>query len=157
MLRSNANLGRLSASSSGSVPDAANCSTTPSSVYGLGGQPGRLMMVLSGIRSATPTAPVGSGSAEGMLPQEAQDPMAMIAAAFPATSSRTWKAGRPASFMYTPLSRVGIDPSTTQTYLPEYLATASFSASSAWCPAAAMSVSWYSSEMIFRIKSPRSG
>ena len=39
------------------------------------------------------------GSAEGIPPHDAQEPMAMIAAAFPATSSRTSMAGRPASFM----------------------------------------------------------
>src|SRR5271165_3802336 len=56
-----------------------------------------------------------------------------------------------------PLSRVGIEPSTTQTYLPEYVSTACASAASACLPEPAINVSWYSSEMMFRIKSPRSG
>ena len=38
---------------------------------------------------STPVAPVGLGSAEGTPPQEAQEPMAMIAAALEPTSFRT--------------------------------------------------------------------
>src|SRR5271157_3713097 len=61
MSRSYANFGRLSASSSGSVPESANCRTTPSSVYGFGGQPGRLTIILFGRRSASPTGAGADG------------------------------------------------------------------------------------------------
>jgi hypothetical protein len=43
----------------------------------------------------TPTAPVGFGSADGMPPQEAQEPIAMIAPAFPPISFAISTAVRP--------------------------------------------------------------
>ena len=67
------------------MPKVANCSTVPSRLYGLAGQPGRVTTVLPLSAWGTPTAPVGLGDAEGMPPQEAQEPMAMMAAAFSAT------------------------------------------------------------------------
>ena len=78
---------------------AANSSTTPSRLYGFGGQPGRLMIALSLMMESTPTAPVGFGSAEGTPPHDAHEPIAMIAAAFDPTSFRTCERGLPASFM----------------------------------------------------------
>ena len=43
-----------------------------------------------------PVAPVGFGSAEGMPPHDAHDPMAMIAPALSATSKTRSSAVRPA-------------------------------------------------------------
>jgi hypothetical protein len=89
----------------------------------------------------TPRAPVGFGSADGMPPHDAQDPIATTAPALPATSCTMSIAVRPPIMQYTPSSFVGIAPSTTQTYLPALAAIADFSAASAWWPAAANSVS----------------
>jgi hypothetical protein len=49
--------------------------------------------------ASTPTAPVGSGSADGIPPHAAHEPIAITAAAPAATSSSTSSAGLPASFM----------------------------------------------------------
>ncbi len=53
----------------------------------------RFTMGLPEITASTPTAPVGFGSAEGTPPQEAQEPIAITAAAFEATSFTTCTAG----------------------------------------------------------------
>src|SRR5215467_6894425 len=92
--------------------------TTASSVYGFGGQPGKFTIGLPVRMESTPTAPVGFGSEDGTPPQDAHDPMAITAAALPPTSFKTSIAGFPPSSIYTPLSRVGIAPSTTSTNLP---------------------------------------
>src|SRR5208282_6430787 len=87
--RSYANFGRPNSSNSGSLPMVTYSRTTASRLYGLGGQPGRLMIGLPDTTESTPTAPVGFGSADGTPPQEAQQPIAITAAACAATSRTT--------------------------------------------------------------------
>ena len=48
---------------------------------------------------STPVASVGLGAVEGIPPHDAQDPIAITAAALLPTSSSTCSAGLPASFM----------------------------------------------------------
>jgi len=74
----------------------ANWSTTPRKLYGFDGHPGRFTTVLSGRISCAPTAPVGFGSADGIPPHEAHDPMAITAAALLPTSCRMSMAVLPA-------------------------------------------------------------
>ena len=61
----------------------------------IGGQPAMFTIGLSLMISRTPTAPVGLGRAACTLPQWAQAPSAMIAAAPSAASSRISFAVRP--------------------------------------------------------------
>jgi hypothetical protein len=76
-----------------------------------------------------------------MPPQEAHDPMAMTAAAWPAISFVISSAVLSAMRQKLPSSLTGMAPSITQMYLPSFSLTAEWSAASAWWPAAAMSVS----------------
>src|SRR5688572_2747679 len=86
MVRSKANIGRLSASSFGSFPVLAYSRTVASSTYGFGGHPGMFTTGFDLISESTPTAPVGFGPEEGTPPQDAHEPMEMTAAARAATS-----------------------------------------------------------------------
>src|SRR3954447_13575108 len=110
----------------------------PRRMYGFGGQPGRFTTGLFRTSASTPTAPVGLGPLDGMPPQEAQEPMAMTAAACAATSASKSVPLRPAILRYVPASPVGIEPSTTSTYFPSFSFIASLSAASASVPDAAM-------------------
>jgi len=141
MTRAYANLGRPLSSRAGSVPKVANCSTVPRRLYGLAGQPGMFTMGLLRSTSETPTAPVGFGAAEGMPPQDAQEPMAMTAAARPAISFVNSTAVLSAIRQKLPSSLSGMAPSITQMNLPSFSFTALWSAASAWWPAAAIKVS----------------
>ena len=96
MVRPYAHVGRPLSSSAGSVPSATNCNAVPRKLYGLAGQPGRVTTVLPSRTVGAPVAPVGLGSAEGMPPHDAQDPMAMMAPASAATSFTIWSAVLPA-------------------------------------------------------------
>ena len=53
-----------------------------------------------------------------------------------------WWEYDPTFYLLRAFSFVGIEPSTTRTYLPLFCAMASLSASSASCPDAAITVSW---------------
>src|SRR6476469_1343021 len=88
MTRSYANSGRPMASSFGSLPVVAYSSTVPKSTYGFGGQPGMFTTGLEWMIESTPTASVGFGPLEGTPPHEEQEPMAMTAAEWLATSLR---------------------------------------------------------------------
>ena len=62
----------------------------------MGGQPGMLITLNFSPRiSWAPAAPVGLGVAEGQPPQEAQEPMAITAAAWGAVSLKISITGRP--------------------------------------------------------------
>src|SRR4051812_26982922 len=95
MVLAYANSGRFSASSAGRVPNVANCSTVPSRLYGLAGQPGILTTVFPFRISCAPTAPVGLGAADGTPPHDAHEPIAITAPAWLATSVRISAAVRP--------------------------------------------------------------
>src|SRR5512138_2194456 len=90
MTRPYANIGRPFASSAGSVPNVANCSTVPRRLYGFAGQPGSVttgfaLSFSSAPRTCgAPVAPVGFGAADGTPPHDAQEPIATMAAAFSA-------------------------------------------------------------------------
>ena len=64
------------------------------------------------------TAPVGLPPQDGTPPQDEQDPMAIMAAAPFAASRICSTIGLPATMQYTPPSLIGMEPSTTSTYLP---------------------------------------
>ncbi len=110
-------------------------------LYGLGGQPGIVSTGLPRI-SATGLAPVGLGDVDGIPPHEAHEPMAITAAASAAHSLTSSTAVLPPILQKLPPMPVGIAPSTTRMYLPLFAAIAARRASSAWWPAAAISVSW---------------
>ena len=76
----------------------------------MAGQPGMLTMGLLRRTSETPEAPVGLGAAEGMPPQEAQEPMAMTAAARPAISFVSSSAVLSAMRQKLPSSFTGMRP-----------------------------------------------
>src|SRR5688500_9346626 len=96
---------------------------------GLGGQPGMLTIGLFLTSESTPTAPVGLTPEDETPPNDAQEPMAITAAAWFATSRRTSVPFLPPSFRKSPLLFVGIEPSTTRTYLPSFCVMASRRAS----------------------------
>ena len=77
------------------MPSVANCRTVPRRLYGFAGQPGIVTTVLPLRIIGAPVAPVGFGSADGMPPHDAHEPIAMIAPALPATSFRMSTAVRP--------------------------------------------------------------
>src|SRR5512141_3281683 len=95
MVRAYAKVGRPRLSRAGKVPYVAYWSTVPRRLYGLGGHPGRQTTVFPSSIRGTPTASVGFGSADGMPPQEAQEPIAMTAPAFPPISFAISMAVRP--------------------------------------------------------------
>jgi hypothetical protein len=77
------------------VPSVAYCNATPRKLYGFDGQPGSVTTGFPFRIIGTPVAPVGLGSADGMPPHDAHDPIAMTAPALPPTSLRMSTAVRP--------------------------------------------------------------
>jgi hypothetical protein len=108
----------LKRSSWGRLPKVSRWTTVAVRLSALTGQPGRFTSGMPGRKSVTLTAPVGLGKAAWMPPKAEQVPTQIVAMAPPQTSLAMSMADRPPTQQYTPLSFVGMAPSTIAIYLP---------------------------------------